>query len=183
VNRTVLIVVFGVAALVIVAGVAAAIFYASTGRIPPASQSGGDADATAPTEPHLTGSWDNKLFRGMDPATGTYHIGLSGRFIVSGVGETEQEPLKGDVTVDVYELKPLDGGTEPKLLEEWLIESASLTAFGKQEKEGFVLTLNLPWSSYRPDITAVKLSVKFKPADGAELKQEDTVTLDHSAVK
>jgi hypothetical protein len=139
--------------------------------------------AAVKQEPQLSGSWDNKLMRGMDPVTKDVQIGLSGRFVVSGLGGTEQEPLQGEVSVDVYDLKPADGATEARLLEEWLIQPEHLAAFGKQDKEGFVLTLNLPWSSYRPDITTIKLAVKFKPAQGAELKQEDTVTLDHSSVQ
>jgi hypothetical protein len=194
VNRNVFPVVLGLSALVVLAGAAAGIYYAVTGRNhsapttpppePPVTVND-DHDRPPPSAkgPKLTGAWDSKVMRGKDPESGAIQIGLSGRFLVTGVEGSEQQPLTGDVTVDVYDLKPSDTSIEPKLLEEWLIESENLPAFGKQEKDGFVLNLKLPWSSYRPDLTSVKLAIKFKLAHGPELTHEETVSLDHSALQ
>jgi hypothetical protein len=131
----------------------------------------------------LSGAWDSKVMRGKDPVSGAIQIGVSGRFVATGAGGTEQEPLTGDMTVEVYDLKPSDGSIEPRLLEEWLIESANLPAFGHQEKDAFVLNLDLPWSTYRPDLASVKLVIKFKLAIGTELTHESFVTIDHSALQ
>jgi hypothetical protein len=144
---------------------------------------GNDATTTTANAPQITGAWDSRVMRGKDPVSGTLQIGLSGRFVVTGADGNAQESLTGDMTVDVYDLKPSDNSIEPRLLEEWLIESANFSAFGQREKEGFVLNLKLPWSTYRPDLTSVKLTVKFKLANGPELTHEVTVTLDHSDVQ
>jgi hypothetical protein len=198
-NRNVFRVVLALSALAIVAGTATAIYFAATGRHHPAPTTGApepqvtinedqgnpanDPPTTPEKGPEITGRWDSKVMRGKDPVSGAIQIGLSGRFVVAGAGGNEQEPLSGDLTVEVYDLKPSESSIEPRLLEEWLIESANLPAFGKQEKEGLVLNLNLPWSTYRPDIASVKLAIKFKPARGEDLTHESTVTLDHSAVQ
>jgi hypothetical protein len=185
--------VMGLSALVFVVGVAAGISFATIRRHPPAPTTPApepppavtDESATEPPPipakgPKLTGSWDSKVTRGKDPVSGAVHLGLAGRFVATGIGE---QPVSGDVTVDVYDLKPSATSIEPRLLEEWLIEAENLPAFGRPEKDGFVLDLKLPWSSYRPDLMSVKLVVKFKLAQGPELTHEETVSLDHSAVQ
>jgi hypothetical protein len=181
-------------ALVVVAGAAAGIYVAMTGSNHPAPtnpapeppvavDSDNDRPPPAAKGPKLSGAWDSKVMRGKDPESGAIQIGLSGCFLVTGAGGSEQQPLAGDVTVDVYDLKPADTSIEPRLLEEWLIESENLPAFGSQGKTGFVLNLKLPWSSYRPDLMSVKLAIKFKLAHGPELTHEETISLDHSALQ
>jgi hypothetical protein len=183
----------GLSTLVFVVGVSAAFYFATTGRNhaaqttptpepPPAVSDEHDTEPPppAPTKgPRLTGGWDSKVMPGKDPVNGAVQVALSGRFVASGI----KQPVSGDVTVDVYDLKPLATTIEPRLLEEWLIEAENLPAFGRQEKEGFVLDLKLPWSSYRPDLASVKLVVKFKLALGPELTHEETISLDHSAAQ
>jgi hypothetical protein len=183
----------GLSALVFVVGVSAAIYFATTGRNHPAPTTptpepppvvSDDRDTEPPPPaaakgPKLTGGWDSKVTRGKDPVSGAAQVGLSGRFVASGI----DRHASGDVTVDVYDLKPSDTSIEPRLLEEWLIEAENLPAFGRQEKEGFVLDLKLPWSSYRPDLASVKLVVRFKLTQGPELTHEATISLDHSAVQ
>jgi hypothetical protein len=196
VNRTTSHLVLGLSALVFVVGVSAGTYFATTGHNPPAPTTpapepppavSGDRDTEPPPPapakgPKLTGGWDSKVMPGKDPVSGASQVALAGRFVAAGIGPSAQ-PVSGDVTVDVYDLKPSDTSIEPRLLEEWLIEADNLPAFGRQEKEGFVLDLKLPWSSYRPELASVKLVVKFKLAQGPELTHEETISLDHSAVQ
>src|SRR5258708_2145535 len=124
-NRIASCVVWGLGSMVVVTGCHPAATEPQAVQAEPA--------AAVKKEPQLTGVWDNKLMRGMDPVNGTYHIGFSGRFVLSGMGGKGEPLVQGNVTVDVYEVKPADGGAESKLLEEWIIESSSLPAFGRQE--------------------------------------------------
>ncbi len=106
--------------------------------------------------------------------------GLAGRIYL--YGEKIEAPLLGDgsAVIDLYQCA-LDSETETgPPLEEWRIDKDTLKRLQRQDAVGWGYTLFLPWATYRPDITQVRLRVCYQPAEGTPLYAESArLTLDN----
>jgi hypothetical protein len=82
-------------------------------------------------------------------------------------------PVVGDgaLVVDLYD----ETGTPERpavLREEWRLDPVTLKRLLRRDTIGWGYTLFLPWGSYRPEVTRVRLKVRYQPAEGAPLFAE-----------
>ncbi len=175
----------GLAALVVAVGLVAAVYHVSTAPNPPPATAPAVVEAddndTISTATQLAGGWDDRFVRYKDPTSGASFLYLSGRFVLSDPNAAKQGRAQGTLIIELYDPK-VSKGSDPKHLAEWSYEPATVAVLGRSGKEGFVVPIQLSWDAYTPEMEAVKLVVRFKQADGPELKQETNVTLDRAAV-
>jgi hypothetical protein len=117
----------------------------------------------------LVSTWNHQVAYVPDPVNGgTPAPGIAGRLYLFG-----QEigcPLvhEGCVKVELYD----DRATAPVLLEEWHIDKDTLRRLQRKDTIGWGYTLFLPWGTYKPDMTKVRLKVRFDPVGGTPLYTE-----------
>ena len=114
----------------------------------------------------VTVSWQNEIRFAPDTTRGgELTPGLAGRVYLFGpdVGC----PLEGDGSLYVE----LADASEmpPKALEEWRLPADKLQLFLRKDPVGVGYTVFLPWSTYRPDLTKVRLKLAYQPKEGATL--------------
>jgi hypothetical protein len=127
---------------------------------------GPPVSAEAPSQMVVT--WLPRAVQGVDVVhAGRTAVGLAGRAWLFGADAGT--PLVGDgaVTVELYTESPTPGAP-PQLLETWNIDHENLhKKCLKRDMVGWGYNLELPWSTYRPDVTHVLMRVCYKPANGA----------------
>ena len=129
-------------------------------------------DMIAPAQVQAT--WDNRVRFTTDPTRGgaTQPV-LAGRLYL--FGPELDSPLIGDgkVVIDLYDLSP--GGKDlpaERTHERWDLDPATLAKFRRKDVIGEGYTLVLPWATFRPDVTQVKMTVCYVPAKGTPLYGE-----------
>ncbi len=123
----------------------------------------------------VAASWHNDVEMSPDPTHGGSPVPvLAGRLYLFGpqIGF----PLDGDgqVVVEAYQETP---GVAPVPLERWQIGPDVLKQLQRKDIVGWGYTLLLPWSSYRPEITQLRMKVEYTPAGKTPLYSESPVTL------
>jgi hypothetical protein len=137
----------------------------------------------APPKPghpcQLATTWINKV----QSAPDTVHNGAPMPGIVGRVylfGETIDYPQVGDggMVIDMYDDTH---GPAEKPLEEWVLDPVALKKFLKKDTVGWGYTLFLPWTTYRPDVTKVRLTCRYDPIGGGSplFAPPSPLTLDH----
>lgn len=116
----------------------------------------------------LVVTWLPRAVQGVDVVhAGRTVVGVAGRAWLFGADAGT--PLVGDgaLTVELYTESPTPG-TPPQIRETWNIDHENLhKKCLKRDMVGWGYNLELPWSTYRPEITHVLMRVCYKPAKGA----------------
>jgi hypothetical protein len=136
------------------------------------------ATSHAPVE-KLVIVWHNQVIGGIDPLNhGEPMYGLAGRVYLSGHELSEMLPADGRLVVELYALLPEQPQGPPVRQGQWVIEKDTLN--GKclsKDVFGQGYTLNLPWPSYRPDVTRLEIRTRYEPAKGMPVYDRSLVTL------
>jgi hypothetical protein len=117
--------------------------------------------------------WCHDVKFAPDPVRGgALAPGLAGRLYL--FGPQIDFPLIGDgsLQVDLYDEGPRAQGGEPRLLEVWRIDRDTLRRLLKRDTIGWGYTLFLPWGTYKPEITRVRLKLRYDPQKGTPLFTE-----------
>ena len=118
----------------------------------------------------VVATWQNKVMFTPDPVHGgTLTPGLAGRLYL--FGPQIDFPLVGDgaVVIDLYDDNPAGAGKPPVHLERWQIDRDTLKRLLRQDAIGWGYTLFLPWATYKPETTHVRLTLCYVPAQGIPL--------------
>lgn len=112
----------------------------------------------------IVSTWNHQVAFAPDPAHGgTPAPGIAGRLYVFG-----QEigcPLvhDGSLKVELFDDRATGAGGAPVLLEEWNIDKETLRRLQRKDMIGWGYTLFLPWGTYKPELTKVRLKIRFDP--------------------
>jgi len=123
-------------------------------------------------------TWNHEVVVTPDPAhNGAPTPGIAGRIYL--FAQEVGIPLIGDgtVTVDLYDDSPKAAGKPPVLIEEWRLDKDTLHRLARKDVVGWGYTVFLPWGTYKPEVSKVRLRLAYCPAQGAPLYSESTVTL------
>jgi hypothetical protein len=123
--------------------------------------------AVAPCQ--LVATWLPRAVQGVDTVhAGKMTVGLAGRVWLMGPDGGAPLVGDGDLKVELYVEPP--AGTGPQLLEVWNIGHDDLHhKCLKRDLIGWGYNLELPWNTYRPDLTRVLMRVCYKSDKGAPL--------------
>jgi hypothetical protein len=120
-------------------------------------------------------TWYPEVVTTPDPAHGGAPVrGIAGRVYLFGEQVRAPVIVEGAMVVDLYDEaapKPKEGTPLP--LEEWRFDPETLKRLLKQDAIGWGYTLFLPWGTYRPEITHVRLTVRFEPVGAAPLYNDE----------
>ena len=144
------------------------------------------APTGAVSQVHAT--WENRVVLTPDVVHGGVQMpGLACRMYLL---DQEGRPIQGagSVIVDLHELVKADAANQPpqpKLLERWEIDQATLHRLLRKDEIGWGYTLFLPWGSYRPELARVQMQIRyldkglpqFSPPAVVSLHNEGTITL------
>jgi hypothetical protein len=120
-------------------------------------------------------TWQTYVLFAADPAhEGASTPGLAGRLFLFGAQADFPVVAPGTVQVRLYADDPGSGPTD-RPLEIWNIDAAMLKSKVQHDAIGWGYSLLLPWGTYRPDLTHIRLTVRFDPAaGGAALFAQET---------
>jgi len=119
-------------------------------------------------------AWENAVRFVPDPARqGAPNPGLAGRLYL--FDQDLANLLEGDGSASVYLFDETDG--PPVMKEVWKFNTQELKRLSRKDGYGNGYTLFLPWATYRPEISKVRLRVEYQPAKGSPHYTEDAVTL------
>ncbi|MBA4064757.1 MAG: hypothetical protein C0501_13795 [Isosphaera sp.] len=127
--------------------------------------------------------WRNKIDYLPDPGrNGEMSPGLVGQMFLLGARD-QFVPADGTLTVALYDESPRPPGQPANLPEGWEFKKEALRGLRTQdERFGLSYAVFLPWPTYRPDVTRVRIAAKFEPDGGGPLwAQEIRITIDTSA--
>jgi hypothetical protein len=126
-------------------------------------------------------TWEPQVVWAPDPVhNGTPSPTLVGRVYL--FGPDLGFPMTGDGSLAVELYAGAQSGEPAALVETWNIDAESLKKFLRRDAIGWGYTLNLPWGSYRPELTRVRLKVRYEPSgEGAKplYAEGSPFTLDH----
>jgi hypothetical protein len=126
----------------------------------------GNHEAGANSVSQVAVNWESRIFVTQDSVNGGRPlIGLAGRLYLF---DDNLKLQKGDgrVSVDLFDAGNTQPGAQPKRLERWELDQASLSKLLRKDPVGWGYTLFLPWGTYRPDIARVQMTVCYTPAKG-----------------
>jgi hypothetical protein len=126
--------------------------------------------------------WNNHVLTGVDPThNGAPMCGLGGRIYLCGP-DMRYVMADGKLVVELWAVPPEQPQGPAVRMEWWEIKKEILNqaclhtdAFG----QGY--TLNLPWPSYRPDISHVQMRVRYESGKGLPVFGQSLVALDRDA--
>lgn len=115
----------------------------------------------------LVATWQHKVVFAPDPVHGGAESpGLLGRLYL--FSQELDYPVIGDgsLVVDLYVMEQPDPKqpAQPRLLEKWQFDAATLKRLLRKDVIGWGYTVFLPWGSFRPDISQVQLKVRYETA-------------------
>jgi hypothetical protein len=115
----------------------------------------------------LTVQWVNQVIFTPDPVHGGAPTpGLAGRLWLYGPEIGIPFAGDGSLVVDLFEEAPGGPDGKPIQRERWNIDKDTLRRLLKKDMIGWGYTLFLPWSTYRSEVTQVRLRVCYQPANG-----------------
>jgi len=130
----------------------------------------------------LFATWQNRIVRLPDPTVeGKFKPGLVGQLFMFGSGpKMPFAPAEGRVTVELFDASPRPDGGEPVRLGSWTFEKDVLNRLvTSDERFGKCYALFLPWPTYTPAVSRVRLMAKYEPEHGFALHADPvTMTLD-----
>jgi hypothetical protein len=118
--------------------------------------------------------WRNWIDYLPDPTkNGVNGPGLAGQMFLFGPGLQTVE-ADGSLTVDLFDETPRPPGQPGNVPERWNFDRETLKKLRSvDERFGKCYVLFLPWPTYRPDVTKVRLVVRYQ-ADGKTIMPEET---------
>jgi len=128
----------------------------------------------------MTLLWRNKIDFLPDPGrNGEMGAGLAGQLFLFGPG-MQFAPAEGKLTVALYDETPRGPGQKSNLPEGWEFTKETLRGLRTpDERFGMSYALFLPWEAYRPDVTRIRIAVRYDPENGHPLyATESRITLD-----
>jgi hypothetical protein len=111
--------------------------------------------------------WEARIVTTSDTVNqGAPLMGLAGRVYLYGADMSTSLRGQGRITVDLFD--PQQPGTDgqPKLLQRWDLDRASLNQLFRKDIIGWGYTLFLPWPDYQPKTTRVQVQVCYTPEKG-----------------
>lgn len=133
----------------------------------------------------MTTLWRNKIDYLPDPSpgkNGQMGPGIAGQLFLFGPNMQFAQP-DGKLTVALYDETPRPPGQAPLPPEGWEFDKETLKKLRTfDERFGMSYALFLPWPTYRPDVTRIRIAVRYDPEHGYPLYGSETrITLDNSA--
>jgi hypothetical protein len=120
----------------------------------------------------LVATWYPEVVSTPDPAHGGQPVrGLAARVYLFGPEIAAPLMGNGSLLVDLYDecaARPNKEET-PLPLEEWRLDAATLKRLQRRDAVGWGYTLFLPWGTYRPEITHVRIRLRYQPEKGTPL--------------
>jgi hypothetical protein len=130
----------------------------------------------------LFATWQNRIAKLPDPTSeGKFKPGLVGQLFMFGSGpKMPFAPAEGRVTVELYDASPRPDAGEPVRLGSWTFEKDVLNRLvTTDERFGKCYALFLPWPTYTPAVTRVRMMAKYEPEHGYALHADPvTMTID-----
>jgi hypothetical protein len=130
----------------------------------------------------LFATWQNRIAKLPDPTVeGKFKPGLVGQLFMFGAGtKMPFAPAEGRVTVELFDATPRPDNAEPTRLGSWTFEKDVMNRLvTTDERFGKCYALFLPWPTYTPAVTRVKLTAKYEPENGFALHADPvTMTID-----
>lgn len=139
----------------------------------------------------IVAAWNKEVMTAPDTVNGGRPLpGLTGRLYLFGT--QIDYPLAGDgnLIVELYAPTPPapnaarpdapatpTAPAEPQRIERWELDKDTLHKLLRKDPIGWGYTLFLPWATYRPDLTQVKLRVCYIPRGGTPLYVDSPLTL------
>jgi hypothetical protein len=121
----------------------------------------------------VVATWSPEVVYTPDPAHGGEPTpGIAGRMYLFGPEIGYPLVSDGSLVVDLYYDPPGVGGKATVPLEEWCIDKDTLKRLQRRDAIGWGYTLFLPWGTYKPEITNVRLRVRYEPTKGTPLYAE-----------
>jgi hypothetical protein len=140
----------------------------------------GDPKKVPATE--MTILWRNRIDYLPDPTkNGSPNPGLVGQMFL--LGPLDQFAYaEGKLVVALYDETPRPPGAAANKPEGWEFNKEALkTLLTPDERFGACYALFLPWPTYRPDVTRVRIAARFEPENGFPVyAQETRITIDTS---
>jgi hypothetical protein len=99
---------------------------------------------------------------------------IGGRFTLFAEDLTTPVTSEGTVIVYMYDDMP-DATDKEEVLEAWIIDTATVHRLLRRDAAGWGYTLILPWQKYRPDLTHVRLQVRFDRVGGKSPLYSDLI--------
>jgi hypothetical protein len=125
----------------------------------------------------VAAAWNNQVIFTPDPVHGgTPTPGLAGRLYLFGPEMGHPFAGDGSLVVDLFDEVPGGPDGKPVQRERWNIDKDTLHRLLKKDWVGWGYTLFLPWATYRPEVTQVRLRVCYQPAKGAPIYAEERST-------
>ncbi len=127
--------------------------------------------------------WKNKISQLPDPTRdGVFGNGLVGQMFLIGPKSTHY-PADGKLTVELFDETPQGGAKRSERLGSWTFPKEVLKALvTTDERFGKCYALFLPWPTYTPTVSRVKLTARYDPEVGFPIYAEPvTMTIDTSA--
>lgn len=129
-------------------------------------------------------TWRNRIAFLPDPSrNGALGAGLAGQLFLFGGPKLEFAQADGTLTVDLIDETPRPAGQPGAKPERWQFDKNTLRNLKTvDETWGKSYVLFLPWPAYKPDITKVRISVRYDPDNGHTLySPASSLTIDTSA--
>ncbi len=124
-------------------------------------------EAPTGTPVQAAATWQTYVLFASDPVReGATTPGLAGRLYLFGPQADFPLAAPGSVEVRLYPDPPNPAAPEAPL-ELWRLDADTLKGKLQRDAIGWGYSLLLPWGTYRPDLTHVRLTVRFDPATGA----------------
>jgi len=114
--------------------------------------------------------WQNRVSYLPDPSkNGAMSPGLAGQMFLFD-SFSKNAKANGQLTVDLYDESKVHSGVAPVLIERWIFDKDTLKKLASfDETFGRSYTLFLPWPTYKPEFTQVRVMVKLEPTQGHAL--------------
>lgn len=125
--------------------------------------------------------WQNRIAYLPDPAkSGRMSPGIAGQMFLFGGPKLEFAQADGVLTVDLVDDSPRQPGQPAATPERWQFPREILRNLQtRDETFGKSYVLFLPWPSYKPSVTRVKISARYDPENGSPLfAAPTTITFD-----
>lgn len=132
----------------------------------------------------ITIVWRNKVDYLPDPSrNGEMGPGLVGQVFLFD-SKMQPAPAEGKLIVALYDESPRPPGQEANKPEGWEFTKETLKGLrGYDERWGPCYIVFLPWPTYRPDVSRVRIATRYEPESGPPMfVPESRVTLDNSTI-
>lgn len=132
----------------------------------------------------VVATWYPQVAETEDPThNGTPVKGIAGRVYLFDETMAQTTTNDGVLVVALWDAKAFAANKNAKPLEEWHFDKDSLKRLRRKDGFGWGYTVFLPWVEYKPEITQIRIRVRFEPTTGTPLFQESPeITLNKDIV-